>query len=106
MKSFWKVYMEFCVDASPMVVSKGALEFGRKVHSFVRDGVNSFGESISVFNALVEMYAKCGAVEEAYETFSNMKRKNVVSWSVMILGLASHGSGEEALALFTRTREC
>jgi hypothetical protein len=43
----------------------GALEFGRKVHSFVRDGVNSFGESITVFNALVEMYAECGAVEEA-----------------------------------------
>jgi len=80
----------------------GALDFGRKVHSFVRDGVNSFGESISVFNALVDMYAKCGAVEEAYETFGNMKKKNVVSWNVMILGLASHGNGEEALALFTR----
>lgn len=81
----------------------GALDFGRKVHFFIRDNINNnLGESISVFNALVDMYAKCGAVEEAYETFSDMKRKNLVSWNVMILGLASHGSGEEALLLFTR----
>ncbi|KOM46255.1 hypothetical protein LR48_Vigan06g156100 [Vigna angularis] len=31
-----------------------------------------------------------------------MKMKNVISWNVMILGLASHGNGEEALALFTK----
>ncbi|GAU22227.1 hypothetical protein TSUD_227630 [Trifolium subterraneum] len=80
----------------------GALDFGRKVHSFIRDSTNYLGGCISVSNALVDMYAKCGAVEEAYETFNNMKRKNVVSWNVMILGLASHGNGEEALALFTR----
>ncbi|KAI5440340.1 hypothetical protein KIW84_010009, partial [Lathyrus oleraceus] len=80
----------------------GALDFGRKVHLFIRDSIINFGESISVFNALVDMYAKCGAVEEAYETFSNMKRKNLVSWNIMILGFASHGNGEEALSLFTR----
>ncbi|WJX30369.1 hypothetical protein P8452_18919 [Trifolium repens] len=100
--------MELQPDAATLVVTLsacaaiGALDFGRKVHSFIRDSTNNLGECISVSNALVDMYAKCGAVEEAYETFNNMKRKNVVSWNVMILGLASHGNGEEALALFTR----
>lgn len=83
----------------------GALDFGRWVHcSFLHDTTAHLGETESstmVFNALVDMYAKCGAVEEAYETFSNIKRKNIVSWNVMILGLASHGNGEEALTLFT-----
>jgi hypothetical protein len=32
----------------------GAFDFGRKVHSFVQDGGGDFGESILVFNALVE----------------------------------------------------
>ncbi|MCI28932.1 pentatricopeptide repeat-containing protein, partial [Trifolium medium] len=41
----------------------GALDFGRKVHSFIRDSTNNLGECISVSNALVDMYAKCGAVE-------------------------------------------
>ncbi|CAJ2638420.1 unnamed protein product [Trifolium pratense] len=80
----------------------GALDFGRKVHSFIRDSTDNLGECISVSNALVDMYAKCGAVEDAYDTFNNMKRKNIVSWNVMILGLASHGNGKEALTLFTR----
>ncbi|XP_073227034.1 pentatricopeptide repeat-containing protein At1g59720, chloroplastic/mitochondrial-like, partial [Cicer arietinum] len=80
----------------------GELDFGRKIHAFVKDSSTDVGESIPVSNALVDMYAKCGAVEEAYETFNDMKRKNVISWNIMILGLASHGNGEEALALFTR----
>ncbi|XP_073227086.1 putative acyl-activating enzyme 19 isoform X3 [Cicer arietinum] len=38
MKSFWKVYMESCVDASPMVVSKGSdiyLFIGSHSHKFL-----------------------------------------------------------------------
>ncbi|XP_058722019.1 pentatricopeptide repeat-containing protein At1g59720, chloroplastic/mitochondrial-like [Vicia villosa] len=105
---FTRMQLQLQPDDATLVVilsacgAIGALDFGRKVHLFIRDNINNLGESISVFNALVDMYAKCGAVEEAYETFSNMKRKNLVSWNVMILGLASHGNGEEALLLFTR----
>ena len=81
----------------------GALDFGRRVH----DGVQGtgLGEITKVSNSLVDMYAKCGAVEEACETFWKMKGKNVVSWNVMILGLATHGDGREALALFARMLE-
>ncbi|RDY09995.1 Pentatricopeptide repeat-containing protein, partial [Mucuna pruriens] len=78
----------------------GALDFGRQIHSLIQHTM--FGESTSVSNSLIDMYAKCGAVEEAYHIFSNMKGKNVISWNVMILGLASHGNGQEALALFTK----
>lgn len=80
----------------------GALEFGSWIHhSWIKDSTN-LGEITSVCNSLVDMYAKCGAMEEAYEVFSKMKRKNIISWNVMILGLASHGNGEKALALFGR----
>ncbi|KAK7321784.1 hypothetical protein VNO77_32722 [Canavalia gladiata] len=78
----------------------GALDFGRWIHSLIQD--TKLGESTSVYNSLIDMYAKCGAVEEAYGIFSSMKGKNTISWNVMILGLASHGNGEEALALFTK----
>lgn len=76
-----------------------ALDFGRQIHSLIRH--TKLGESTPLSNSLIDMYAKCGAVEEAYRIFSNMKRKNVISWNIMILGLASHGNGQEALALFT-----
>ncbi|XP_029127028.1 pentatricopeptide repeat-containing protein At1g59720, chloroplastic/mitochondrial-like [Cajanus cajan] len=81
----------------------GALDFGRRIHSIIRNTELGGSESTLVSNSLIDMYAKCGAVEEAYHIFTNMKgKKNVISWNVMILGLASHGNGEEALALFTK----
>ncbi|KAI4343896.1 hypothetical protein L6164_011191 [Bauhinia variegata] len=78
----------------------GALDFGRQIHSCIKD--TDLVDITSVSNSLVNMYAKCGAVEEAQDIFSKMKRKCLITWNTMILGLASHGYGEEALALFSK----
>ncbi|CAJ1966954.1 unnamed protein product [Sphenostylis stenocarpa] len=80
----------------------GALDFGRRIHSSLVQQHTKLGDNTSISNSLIHMYAKCGAVGEAYHVFSSMKGKNVISWNVMILGLASHGNGEEALALFAK----
>lgn len=80
-----------------------ALDFGRWVHSCAMS--TSLGNITSVSNSLIDMYIKCGAVEEAYETFVKMKGKDIVSWNTMILGLAIHGQAEEALAFFVRMLE-
>lgn len=81
----------------------GALYFGRQIHSCIRG--TDLADITSVCNSLVDMYAKCGAVDEAYDTFNKMKAKSIISWNIMILGLASHGNGEEALELFSRMLE-
>ncbi|KAA8540981.1 hypothetical protein F0562_024882 [Nyssa sinensis] len=81
----------------------GALEFGRKLHSFINQ--TSFIDIVSVSNSLIDMYAKCGAVEEAYGTFNKMTERNVVSWNTMIMGLAMHGHADKALDLFSKMLE-
>ncbi|CAK7349533.1 unnamed protein product [Dovyalis caffra] len=83
--------------------SLGALDFGRWVHSCI--GNTGYGSIIEVSNSLIDMYAKCGALEEAYETFNGMKNKTTVTWNTMILGLASHGCVNEALVLFCKMLE-
>ncbi|XP_038880037.1 pentatricopeptide repeat-containing protein At4g21065-like [Benincasa hispida] len=77
----------------------GALDFGRWVHSHVKR--NDKGKTIAVLNSLIDMYAKCGAVEDAREMFNAMSDKNVVTWNTMIMGLATHGDAEDALTLFS-----
>ncbi|XVF68369.1 hypothetical protein PTKIN_Ptkin10aG0199900 [Pterospermum kingtungense] len=76
----------------------GALALSRRVHVYmVKIGLT---ENLHVNNALLDLYAKCGSIREARKLFDEMKERNVVSWSSLIVGLAVNGFGEEALQLF------
>ncbi|XP_038971155.1 pentatricopeptide repeat-containing protein At2g13600-like [Phoenix dactylifera] len=48
------------------------------------------------------MYAKCGCLEMACGLFDSIVKKNLVSWNVMIMGLAIHGKASECLELFSK----
>ena len=51
--------------------------------------------------ALVDMYAKCGALVKAKEVFNKLFVRDVVVWNALITGYAEHGFGEEALHCFS-----
>ncbi|CAJ2630739.1 unnamed protein product [Trifolium pratense] len=61
-----------------------------------------FMSDIFASNSLVNMYAKCGSIEDADHAFSEIPQRGIVSWSAMIGGLAQHGHGKEALKLFNQ----
>ncbi|XP_078438170.1 pentatricopeptide repeat-containing protein At3g29230-like [Wolffia australiana] len=60
------------------------------------------GLTTQVYNALLDMYAKCGDLGRAQELFQTMPRKDLVSWNSMLHALALHGRAEEALSLFRK----
>lgn len=80
----------------------GELDIGRRVHSCIDHTGLGMDNVVSVSNSLIDMYAKCGVVEAAHRIFNEMKRRNIVSWNTMILALAMHGHGDEALGLFSK----
>ncbi|WCJ27160.1 Tetratricopeptide repeat (TPR)-like superfamily protein [Euphorbia peplus] len=65
-----------------------------------------FVSHIKMGSALVDMYAKCGKVEDAQRIFDYMPEKNVFSWSSMIDGYGKNGRPVEALEHFERMKEC
>eukprot|EP01018_Ginkgo_biloba_P008673 Gb_07617 [translate_table: standard] len=75
-----------------------SLEQGKKVHAHIIKSV--FALDVFVGSALVDMYAKCGSVEDAWQWFNQMPEQNVVSWTTMISGYAQNGHGMHALHLF------
>eukprot|EP00268_Persea_americana_P013340 TRINITY_DN15814_c2_g1_i1.p1 TRINITY_DN15814_c2_g1~~TRINITY_DN15814_c2_g1_i1.p1 ORF type:complete len:931 (+),score=175.98 TRINITY_DN15814_c2_g1_i1:3-2795(+) len=77
-----------------------AYEQGKQIHVHVLKS----GLMLDVFagNALVNMYAKCGSIEDAGLAFSEIPERGVVSWSAMIGGLAQHGYGKKSLDLFNQ----
>ncbi|XP_073010596.1 pentatricopeptide repeat-containing protein At5g44230 [Typha latifolia] len=62
---------------------------------------HGFGKNVVVGSAMVDMYAKCGLIDEAWKVFDQTEERNVYTYSSMIVGLASHGRAREAIALFS-----
>ncbi|KAF3649025.1 putative pentatricopeptide repeat-containing protein [Capsicum annuum] len=60
------------------------------------------GLDISVLNSIMDMYIKCGLIEEAETLFDVVPQKNVISWTVMITGYGKYGLGGEAVELFKK----
>jgi pentatricopeptide repeat protein len=80
-----------------------ALEKGRDVHEqVIRSGCES---NAFVGTSLVDMYVKCGSMEDASRVFNKLPSLNVVSWTAMLKGYAIHGHGKEALGHFERMCE-
>ncbi|CAM6066121.1 unnamed protein product [Sphagnum tenellum] len=81
----------------------GALEEGRHVHEQI---IQSGSESdVFVGNSLVDMYAKCGSIEDAWKMFTKMPSRDVVTWNTMILGRVKCGQGQKALELFQQMQQ-
>ncbi|KAK7272222.1 hypothetical protein RJT34_28696 [Clitoria ternatea] len=78
----------------------GFAEEGKWIHTYVF--TNRIHHSCSfIGSALINMYAKCGQIENAYHVFRSIcRQRNVSDWNSMISGLALHGLGHEAVKVF------
>ena len=60
------------------------LSLGKKIHSQIdQSGIEW---NIEMKNSLLNMYSKCGSIDDARPIFDNMKSKNIISWNAMIKG--------------------
>ncbi|XP_077238352.1 pentatricopeptide repeat (PPR) superfamily protein [Tasmannia lanceolata] len=83
----------------------GALKQAHWIRDIAERAGFSPARNVVVGSALIDMYAKCGCVEEAYRVFEEMTDRNVYSYSAMIVGFAMHGRANEAMNLFSKMVE-
>jgi pentatricopeptide repeat protein len=76
----------------------GSLDSGRDIHTYIKE--KKMDSSLFVSNALMDMYAKCGSMEDAHSVFSQMPVKDSISWNTMIGGYSKNCLPNEALTLF------
>ncbi|KAI5070178.1 hypothetical protein GOP47_0014521 [Adiantum capillus-veneris] len=67
----------------------GAIHEGRLMYGLIIE--SSVGLDKVTGNALVDMYSKCGSVQDAAAVFSSMLDKDIVTWNALIAGYALQG---------------
>ncbi|WOK97083.1 Pentatricopeptide repeat-containing protein [Canna indica] len=83
----------------------GLLDQGRWIHSYAdQNGIGQDG-NVVLKTALVDMYAKCGCIDEALKVFGGVRDGDIVLWNAMLGGLAIHGHGLHTLELFERMKD-
>ncbi|GFZ05211.1 tetratricopeptide repeat (TPR)-like superfamily protein [Actinidia rufa] len=84
------------------VLEKGRRR-GKEVHAYVvRTGL--IDSKVEIGNGLVNMYAKCEAIDDACTVFGLMSNKDSVSWNSMISGLDQNECFESAVRSFRTMR--
>ncbi|XP_024520045.1 pentatricopeptide repeat-containing protein At3g09040, mitochondrial isoform X1 [Selaginella moellendorffii] len=73
---------------------------GKLIHSQVLE--DGFESDVVVSCAIVNMYGKCGSLEDAREVFERMPHPNTVSWNAIVAACTQHGCCVEALWYFQR----
>ncbi|KAK8951475.1 Pentatricopeptide repeat-containing protein [Platanthera zijinensis] len=90
---------EFAVCAVlPACARMAARKSGMEIHGFIiRQRIET---TAAVQNALIDMYSKSGSLEIASKVFERMPERDIISWTVLILGYSWHGLGKLGLTLF------
>ncbi|WCJ21369.1 Pentatricopeptide repeat (PPR) superfamily protein [Euphorbia peplus] len=83
--------------------SFGAIEMGVWIHDFIRR--NGWELDVILGTSLIDMYMKCGRIDEGLNVFSSMKKRNVFAWNAIIKGFAFSKFGQDALCCFDRMKQ-
>ncbi|MCO5590908.1 hypothetical protein L7F22_044883 [Adiantum nelumboides] len=78
--------------------SKGDLQQGMLLHEYAACTGLECNEFVG--NSLIDMYAKCGSLDEARKVFDNLSKQNSVSWGAIFAGYAQHNCGVQVFELF------
>ncbi|KAG9159605.1 hypothetical protein Leryth_013595 [Lithospermum erythrorhizon] len=87
--------MASCLRSCSVIASLG---IGQQLHSMALKAGHV--DDMFVSSALVDMYSKCGNLNDAETLFSNMISYDTVVWNTIIFGYSQHGLGDKALSSF------
>lgn len=88
------------VSALSACAQLGALDRGKNIHNYIARHRTT--PNVFLSTGLVDMYAKCGCIDVAVETFECCcpNNKNMFTWNAIIVGLGMHGHGRLSLEYF------
>ncbi|AEE84437.1 Pentatricopeptide repeat-containing protein [Arabidopsis thaliana] len=86
------------VSILPVIGILLALKLGRELHGFIIK--KGFDNRCNIGCAVIDMYAKCGRMNLAYEIFERLSKRDIVSWNSMITRCAQSDNPSAAIDIF------
>ncbi|XP_028759642.1 pentatricopeptide repeat-containing protein At2g34370, mitochondrial [Neltuma alba] len=80
-----------------------ALEEAKIIHEQVLRYLSPL--KVSTYNRILEMYSKCGSMDDAFKVFNNMPKRNMTTWDTMVTWLAKNDFAEDSIDLFTQFKK-
>ena len=81
-----------------------SIGLGRNIHARVMQF--EWSKELDVINSLINMYAKCGHLNDAQTMFFHTSKKNMVTWNAMVSGFAEHGYSEKDALQLLEQLQC
>ncbi|KAH6823988.1 hypothetical protein C2S53_016592 [Perilla frutescens var. hirtella] len=91
------------VNALAACAGFGALDMGVWIHDYLKK--SGWELDVILGTSLIDMYGKCGRIEEGLRVFEEMSERNVLTWNAVIRGLALSKNGKEAVRWFFRMED-
>ncbi|KAL8222941.1 hypothetical protein R6Q57_020340 [Mikania cordata] len=80
-----------------------SLKYGKQVHGYAfKLGVD---QDLYLSSSLLDMYIKCGDMEDAHHVFDEIRYPDEVSWTSMILGCVENGDENRAFVIYHKMRQ-
>ncbi|KAK4277444.1 hypothetical protein QN277_015444 [Acacia crassicarpa] len=74
------------------------IELGKQIHAQILK--LQWHSDAYIASTLVDMYSKCGEMQDSQLMFEKAPNRDYVTWNAMICAYACHGLGEEAIKVF------
>ncbi|TKW39702.1 hypothetical protein SEVIR_1G196800v4 [Setaria viridis] len=89
------------VSALGACAKLGLVTRGKELHCYIlRQSIGTDPFNIFIYNALLDMYCKCGDMMAAMALFHRMPEKDYISWNSMVTGFSHNGLGKQSLDTF------
>ncbi|OVA03913.1 Pentatricopeptide repeat [Macleaya cordata] len=85
----------------PAVWNLGSLDLSHSLYAY-SEKTGFISSDIRVTNSFIDTFAKCGCIDSSFRVFEEIsrERKNLITWTSIISGLAMHGMAKEAVKYF------
>lgn len=83
----------------------GLLDLKLGMELWVKAVESGYANDVFVGSSVLNLYAKCGKMDEAMGVFERMPKRDIVCWSMMINGYVKSGKIREAFDVYRRMQQ-